>query len=57
MKNSEILKMLAQANKKCGYKEYANILDNAANKEWCKEVNEELENDVILKKATEIINE
>jgi len=57
MKNSEWLKMLAQANKKCGYKDYAEILENVANKQWCKEVNEELENDVILKKATEIINE
>ena len=30
MKNSDIIKLFARANKRCGHDEYAEILDNTA---------------------------
>jgi len=41
MKNSELLKMIAQANRDCGYSDYAEVIDKY----------------VTVEKAQEIINE
>jgi len=44
MENSELLRIFADANRQCGYKDYANFLEDSAATEEAKE---------IIKKETE----
>ena len=56
MKPSQFLNIIAQANKMAGYEDGYRIYQAAADNEFCKEVNEEIDNDILIIKAQNVAN-